>query len=571
MTQRGDIGLNHVPSHGTARRCPSLAVRTICAVLVAVPLLCAGPRAGRSETLTDALIEAYLANPAIQADRARQRANDEAVPQAASGWLPKANLNSEVGKTRTRRVQPFDTNHHQPQGINVTLSQPLFTGFQTLNATREAGADVRAGREQLYQTEQSVLLDAVRAYMDVIRDRRIARLRADNVSFLSTELKATQTRQREGDLSKTDVAQARARYHEGQSALAQARADVKSSEATYESVIGHRPGQLSPAPSFVRLLPPSLGAALGTAEEENPLVIAAEFRKDAAEYALKKAYGQFMPSVSLDAQHGRDYDTLDGFNRETDSSVYLRLAMPLYQGGTLSSQVRQARETYKQRDYEASDTRNRVVAAVHDTWQQLQAAQSRVRSNKLSVRAADEALKGVRIEAEVGERAIFEVLDAQRELVNTQVAVASAERDVIVSRFALLAAAGRLSAGQLDLPVENYDPKANLTRVIFHPLSGVLSDPARRAGDYEYETYDVPPPPLAAPMPTGSITKAPPPQGGGWTVKLELPGEGVPLPQRSPAAKRATAATGKAPIAEAPKGVTAVPASHQFSFDMEAD
>ena len=456
----------------------------------------------RAESLREALASAYSENPAIQAERSRQRADDEAVPQAISGWLPKASVDAEAGRTRSRKRQPHYTRHHQPQRVNLSVSQPLFSGFRTLNGKRQAISDVRAGREELYQTEQAVLLDTVTAYMDVIRDREIARLRLENVNFLKTELKATQTRQREGDLSKTDVAQARSRYHEGEASLAQARANAKSSEANYEAIVGHRPGRLARPPSIRRLSPKSIKAALAAAGEENPIIIAAEFREDSARFALKKAYGEFMPTVSLDAEHGRDFDHLVGVNQEDDSSLYVRLSMPLYQGGTLSSQVREARETYRQRKYEAADTRNQITASVHDAWQQLRAAKQRVRSDELQVNSAGEALKGVKIEADVGERAIFEVLDAQRELINARVSRTSAQRDVVVSRYNLLASVGRLSAYHLELPVYLYDPTVNLRRIKFRPFSGVINDPAGRdaglaTGDYEYEMLETVAPPPA--------------------------------------------------------------------------
>lgn len=563
---------------------PSPGVRAFCrgalgAMILALVIVLMLPQHARSETLYEALAGAYFNNPAIQAERARQRADDEAVPQATAGWLPKASLSAEAGKTRSRKRQPHYTEHRQPQGVNVTLSQPLFSGFRTLNAKRSAESGVRAGREQLYQTEQAILLDAVTAYMDVIRDRKTAQLRAENVTFLGTELKATQTRQREGDLSKTDVAQARARFYEGEASLAQARADLKSSEAQFEAIIGHRPGRLTAAPSLALLLPPNLSASLATAEQENPVIIAAEFRYDAARFDLKKAYGEFLPTVALDAEHGRDFDHLAGVNQEDDSSLFVRLSMPLYQGGTLSSQVRQAREVFKQREFEATDTRNRITASVHDAWQQLRAAKLRVRSDRLQVKAAQEALNGVKIETEVGERAIFEVLDAQRELVNGRVSLARAQRDVIVSRFTLLAAVGRLSPEHLDLPVESYDPTANLQRIKYRPFSGLAGGGGHApvVGDYEYTTYDdTQLPPVSKWGPPPAVSAAPPqvakPKVGGWSVTLEEQSSDLPLPERAPGRGSAPVATTGSTGRNWTGEVSPEPSSSAMSgFDWNAD
>src|SRR5690606_15065859 len=132
----------------------------------------------------------------------------------------------------------------KPSGYSVNMVQPIFSGFRTINAVNEQEANVRAARETLRAVEQSILLQAVTAFMDVVRDQAIVRLRENNVNVLTRELKATEDRFSVGEVTRTDVAQAQARRAGAVSDLDLARANLKTSRATYERVVGHAPGNL---------------------------------------------------------------------------------------------------------------------------------------------------------------------------------------------------------------------------------------------------------------------------------------------------------------------------------------
>ncbi len=140
-----------------------------------------------------------------------------------------------------------------PHGYSVQLTQPLFEGFQNLNAIRQAKSTVQAAREALRTVEQTVLLDAATAYVNVVRDQAIVRLRENDVTVLTEQLKATKDRFEVGEVTRTDVAQAEARRSEALATLAAAQANLKTSRAAYEQIIGHPPEQ----PRHARLDPPS--------------------------------------------------------------------------------------------------------------------------------------------------------------------------------------------------------------------------------------------------------------------------------------------------------------------------
>jgi outer membrane protein len=120
----------------------------------------------------------------------------------------------------------------------VTLSQPIFEGFQNLNAIRHAEATVQAGREGLRAVEQTTLLNAVTAYVDAVRDQAVVRLRQTNVDVLTERLRQTKDRFKVGKVTRTDVAQAEARRPDAIIQLDAAQAHLKASRATHEKVIG---------------------------------------------------------------------------------------------------------------------------------------------------------------------------------------------------------------------------------------------------------------------------------------------------------------------------------------------
>lgn len=499
-------------------------------LLAAAILLLPAPASAQS--LIDAMTAAFASNPGLDAERARQRADEETIRQEWAKSLPQVSLDASRGKQTTRTNGENSATKLNPDTYSLTLSQPLFRGFQTLNGTRRAKSEVASGAARLVDREQTVLLDTVTAYMDVVRDRKVAKLRRDNVNFLQKELQATRARHRGGDLSKTDVAQARTRLFEGEADLAQAEADVEISQATFEAIVGRKPGSLTPPGIPGGLLPSSLQAAIRLAEAANPQIVSAVHQQEAARRAKREAYGTLLPTVSLDLSHGIENNSTTAIDKEEESSVFVRLKMPLYQGGDSYSRIRESRARESGAAYEVTDTRRRTRADVIDAWKQFHAAGSRIRAAKQQVSAARDALRGVRIEVKVGERALFEVLDAQRELVNGEVALARAERDHIVSSFTLLASTGRLTARNLRLPASYPDSNSFVRRknpkvTYAKPRQRARHIAPRRAKNYRMRPSLVAPPSKTLPLRTVRNTPARP------TILVPEPPR-LPEPPRSP-------------------------------------
>ncbi len=431
-------------------------------------IVCAGatsvlPSPAHAETLMQALSSAYRFSPRIDAERARLRASDEDVARSMSGYRPTITGSADVNYQRTNTGPPSRTVDNQPRGYSIDFTQPIFTGFRTRNAVSESEANVRAARETLRTVEQAVLLDAVTSYMDVLRDQAIVRLNERNVRVLSKELNATQQRFAVGEVTKTDVAQARARRAGAVSSLDLARANLKTSRANFKQVVGHSAAGLVAPSSYSRGLPGSVTEAVSIARQENPSVVQALYREQAASYAVARIRGELLPSVQFEANYSDRYGQGGGSSGfgvdETETTTVTgRLTVPFYQGGEVHARVRQAKHTHVSLIQEIEQARVTAEAAMVGAWSQLTAARAQLESDKVQVESNGIALAGVREEERVGQRDLLDVLNAEQEYVNSQVQLETTKRNLVVNSYALLQALGRLDVLTLGAANPVYDP-----------------------------------------------------------------------------------------------------------------
>lgn len=432
----------------------------------ALSLLLASPAAW-AQNLNDILAGTYNNNPTLGAARAALRATDEGVPQALSGWRPTVSLTGEIGKLRqdyspNTAASPSDT--ITPATVGVNVSQPLYRGGRVEAQTASAEALVQAGRQDLASTERRVLQDNVTAYMDVLRDQAVVDLTRNNEQVLRRQLEATRERFRVGEITRTDVAQAESRLSRATADRISAEGLLISSRATFARITGVQPDRLVPPPPLPAL-PGSEEEALAVADKENPELQAAQFRELAARSDVRSASGGLLPSVSLNASLNRASDQSRA-NLDVDSArASINVTVPLYEAGGVYSQTRQRKQVYNQRRIQVDEQRRLTRQSVVQAWENLNTARSNINARKAQVQAARIALEGVQQEAEVGSRTTLDVLDAEQEYLDAQVAQVRAERDEYVAGFTLFSAVGRLSARNLGLPVELYDPAENYNRV----------------------------------------------------------------------------------------------------------
>lgn len=437
-------------------------------IVVSLTVILAFQVAGASaQSLEEALSLAYSNNPTLAAARAALRATDEQVPQALSDWRPSVTLSGDAGKEALRSPSSGGTlkgQHRDPASLDLTVTQPLYRGGRTVAATQQAEDTVRAERARLTATEQAVLLDAVTAYMNVVRDRAVLELRVNNEQVLRRQLQATRDRFQVGEVTLTDVHQAEARLSGATAARVQAEGALEVSRAQYRNVIGEFPGALT-APPVPADIPADGDGVVNQALANNPNVQAAVFDERTSVGAVTEVRGELLPSVDLTGSVSKNYDSNGEHTRLTTVEAQVSVSVPLYQSGSVYSRLRSARQTVVQRRQKLETARRDAIQEGTQKWQNLTTARAAIESYKAQVAANEIALDGVRREAAVGSRTVLDVLDAEQELLDSRVNLVGAQRDQMVAIYGVKSAIGSLTARDLSLPVEYYDPEVHYREV----------------------------------------------------------------------------------------------------------
>ncbi len=436
------------------------------AILVAAGLIAFLPVNAAAETLEEALAAAYRDNPALLAARARLRATDEGVSQAVSGWRPTLSVTGDVGveAERSNSTTADRGQHRERKTVTVNLDQSLYKGGRTVAATRMAENEVRAERVRLNETEQKVLLGAVAAYMDVVRDQAVLELNISNEQVLRRQLQATRDRFEVGEITRTDVYQAEARLAGSTADRIKAEGNLEISRAAYRNVIGRAPGKLS-RPGKSGDLPSAKSDAVKAALEGNWNLLAADFTARAARDNVDEIKGELLPRLDLSGSASRSLNAAGEDSRSDSYKALLTLTVPLYQSGSVYSRLREARQKAAELRRRTDQARRDAVEAATRAWERLQTTRARINSFESQIEAAEVALEGVQREASVGSRTVLDVLDAEQELLNARVNFVGAQRDEVVAVFDLMSAMGRLTAEKMNLPVDLYDPRGHYQKV----------------------------------------------------------------------------------------------------------
>lgn len=412
-----------------------------------------------AETLAETLTYAYDHSGLIEQNRALLRAADEDVAQAVAATLPVINW-SLSATSSTPRAPSADLIEANARISGELVIYDSGVGQLAIAAQKEL---VLGTREGLRNVEQQVLFRAVESYMNVRRDTEFVDLRRNNVRLITQEFRAAQDRFEVGEVTRSDVALAEARLAAARSLLAAAEGSLARSAEEFRAAVGRAPSSLrpvSPAPASR-----TLAEAKAYAVRNHPLMLESQRGVAAAELNIKRAEAAMNPTVSLTGQIG--------INDEFDlgRQVGVTVGGPIYQGGRLSSLVRQFMARRDAARAGLHITRHGLEQQVANSFSFVEVARASRQASEQQIRAARVAFSGVREEATLGARTTLDVLNAEQELLNAQANQISAQADEVIASYALLAAMGLLTADHLQLPVQQYDPAAYYNLVKDAPTS----------------------------------------------------------------------------------------------------
>jgi outer membrane protein len=426
------------------------------------------PAGAAGETLADAVSDAYRSNPQLQAQRAELRALDETVIEALAPYRLGASISANIGYNERRQrgvsSDAFTVFEQRSIGTSMTISQLLSSGGRTAAQVSAAEADVLSGRERLREVENATLFEVVDAYASVLRDQQLVTIQARAVGNYERQVVQNRSRETEGDLAMTDVAQAEAQLFIIRAALAQARASLEQSRSRFAAAVGRNPGALDAAPALPNV-PAASDVAQRAAGDESPILWQAILSERASGHRIAAARAERAPSISAQGSFG--YVNPQGFRtRDLGSNIggSINLTVPFFAQGVIGSRVRSAIAQQQSATFRVEEARRIVAAGVLNAWNQMVTARQQLLVGQEAVAAAEKALGGVRRGFAEGFRSNFEVIDSEQRLLNAQVLVVNARYGLFAGQATLLVFIGRLQAALLIDGAAAYDPTANLER-----------------------------------------------------------------------------------------------------------
>jgi outer membrane protein len=406
-----------------------------------------------AQSLPDALVTAYLNSPELAAARANIKVfSEQAVQARAGGRLQVEGELSAQAVTQTNSG-PGRSFPNYPTSVALNVFQPLYTGGQVENATEAAEARISEQEAILIATEQRILLDAVTAFSDVRLGKELVSIARNNLRVLTEQLRAARERFEVGEVTRTDVEQARARLAAAHSRLAASKGVLANSREAYQRVVGEYPGKLLPPPPIPDL-PSDQAEAVAMALRDDPGVIAARLEREAVGSDVRTAIGALLPQVSLQARVSSEEAFSDGLAGAERASIGVFVTIPLYTGGFNYSNVREAQAEAEGASADIDSNLRAAARNVGVSWANLDVARASIRAGRLEVSAARLAFEGVQEEAKVGARTTLDVLDAEQEVLEARQRLVLSRRDESVAAYGLLASIGKLTVDHLGLNVE---------------------------------------------------------------------------------------------------------------------
>ncbi|WP_170475930.1 TolC family outer membrane protein [Ruegeria arenilitoris] len=428
------------------------------ALTASIAMVALPGRPAWADNLTDAFIGAYNTSGLLEQNRALLRAADEDVAIALSALRPiidwTARVRQDFSRARTGGV--LTTDEPSTFFTGLTLSQLIYDGGASVLGKQSAQETVLSTRQSLIDIEQQILFRATTAYLSVLLQEETVGIRQNNVDLSAEELRASQDRFEVGEVTRTDVALSEAQLASSRADLADARGALSTAQAEYVNAVGKLPGRTAGQPSLPNL-PRSESEAQSLAQRNHPAILSAQHQVRALDLVVQQQRANLGPNVRLNADAGitESYDDDDYRN---DARVSLDLTQPIYAGGRLAASIRRAMATRDASRANLLNVQKDITQGVTDAYVRFQTATASLTASTERVRASQVAFDGIREEATLGARTTLDVLAAQQDLLDAQLAEVASRTERSLAAYQLLQAQGLLTAERLGLAVQIYDP-----------------------------------------------------------------------------------------------------------------
>ncbi len=409
-----------------------------------------------SYTVEDAIVNAHIHNNKILAQFEQLNADKTTRWQAYAGFMPTATASVTSSHTKYR-LGVVEQNNSNPNSRvnNINISQPIFNGGATYAAIKIAENTISGSIERFKNVSSAVIVEVVSAYEGVLSAREIYDINVKNQEVFEKYLEFTKIRFDAGVVTKTDVLQADYRLADAIAQREKAYSDMRNAEAKFERVVGIPvPNDLETIITDHISLPESVEDIIEAANKFNPYLQSAKFDSEVAKNQVTTAYSRLLPTVSAGASMKRSHDPKSLAYNSDNKTYYMQVQVPIFQSGSEYATISQFKAASRKAEYDKHEADRLTTETAINAWNLFKTAKAVINSRENGIRAASEALEGVKEEVKVGTRTTIDLLNAEKDLFDARVAQRSAKRDYVTSVYQILQVMGVIETPDPDYIAE---------------------------------------------------------------------------------------------------------------------
>ncbi|HET8730118.1 MAG TPA: TolC family outer membrane protein [Moraxellaceae bacterium] len=416
----------------------------LAAVVLAGPT---GVWAGDVSTLQGAVEEAVVRNPEVLERYHIFTAASEEVGVARGGLLPHLDVDGHIGSetlVQDHSVPPTRRDTYNVGGGDITLRQLLFDGMATPREVKRLKYARRVRYYELLATAEDSALQTTKAYLDVIRYRKLVALASDNYANHKEVFEHVRQRVEAGIGRGVDLEQAGARLALAETNLITETANLHDVSARFQRLVGvDPPTPLQDPPALDGKLPPADELKEG-GWRAAPQMNAALENIRAARYELKSKYGPYWPTLALQGSINGERNVDNLIDREYRGRLELMMNWNIFSGGSDHARIRQ----YREKLYEAYDTRDKTCRDIRQNvriaWNDTRKLHDQLVLQDERQLSTAKARDAYRQQFDLGQRTLLDLLDTENELYDARRTYKNSEADYQLAFARVLAPSGYL-------------------------------------------------------------------------------------------------------------------------------
>lgn len=400
-------------------------------------------------TLTDSVTAALKYSPRLKVLQNNQAAIGYARDRAKGGYFPQVDIafgyGTEAHSDLLTRAQDNEDDFSSRTEASIRLSQLLYDGMETSSLVAIEEARLESAAYRTFDNAETIALDAITAHMEIYRNRELVSLAQNNVNDHLSILEMLNERQLAGAGSIADVDQTQARLARAYASLAATKAALKTAEANYLKLIGSWAGDVEFFEVPSDILPASLDEAIAQTIDHNPKILVFTANIDEAESRVDLSKSNFLPKVYGELSSSYEDQVESSKTYEQNHQAMMRLRWNIFNGGADLAERRAAMARKLQAVANRDDQRDQAIEETRATWATLESTRQRVVSLGDAVTFDTKTLDSYRMQFDVGQRTLLDVLDARNELFQSSGLLVTARTNYVIASNRLLALTGGLN------------------------------------------------------------------------------------------------------------------------------